>query len=36
MKLSERDLIILLDSLENPPGPNEKLLAAALAMPRLC
>ena len=32
--LSERDSLRLLDLLENPPLPNDKLLAAARALPR--
>lgn len=33
MRLSERDSLAVLELLENPPEPNEKLLAAARAMP---
>jgi uncharacterized protein (DUF1778 family) len=32
MRLSERDSLRVLDLLENPPEPNEKLLAAARAL----
>lgn len=32
--LTERDSLQVLDLLESPPEPNEKLLAAALALPR--
>ena len=35
IKLSERDSLRVLDLLENPPAPNEKLLAAARALPPL-
>jgi uncharacterized protein (DUF1778 family) len=31
--LSERDSLRVLDALENPPHPNDKLLAAAQALP---
>ncbi|MGO4438934.1 type II toxin-antitoxin system TacA family antitoxin [Rhizobium sp. RAF56] len=34
IKVSERDYLRILDLLENPPAPNEKLLAAALALPK--
>ena len=33
MSLSERDSLRVLELLENPPPPNEKLLAAARALP---
>ena len=33
MQLSERDSLRVLELLENPPPPNEKLLAAARALP---
>lgn len=33
MPLSERDSLRVLALLENPPPPNEKLLAAARALP---
>jgi uncharacterized protein (DUF1778 family) len=33
MPLSERDSLRVLELLENPPPPNEKLLAAARALP---
>jgi len=32
--LSERDSLLVMDLLENPPEPNEKLMAAAFAMPK--
>jgi Uncharacterized protein conserved in bacteria len=31
--LSERDSLHVLDLLENPPPPNAKLMAAAMALP---
>ena len=31
---SERDSMLVLDLLENPPAPNAKLLAAARALPK--
>jgi len=34
LDLSERDSLQILDLLENPPEPNEKLMAAAFAMPK--
>ena len=34
IELSERDSLQMLDLLENPPKPNEKLLAAAFALPK--
>ena len=33
-QLSERDSLQMMDLLENPPEPNEKLMAAAFAMPK--
>lgn len=33
-ELSERDSLQMMDLLENPPEPNEKLMAAAFAMPK--
>lgn len=33
--LSPRDSLHILDLLEHPPAPNEKLIAAAQALPRL-
>ena len=33
IELSERDSMRVLDLLENPPKPNEKLMAAAYALP---
>ena len=32
--VSERDSLQVMDLLENPPKPNEKLMAAAFAMPK--
>jgi uncharacterized protein (DUF1778 family) len=34
MQLSVRDSLRVLELLENPPAPNAKLLAAALALPQ--
>lgn len=34
LELSERDSLQVMDLLESPPEPNEKLMAAAFAMPR--
>ncbi len=34
LELTGRDSLQVLDLLENPPEPNEKLLAAAFAMPK--
>lgn len=31
--LSERDTLKVLEALENPPAPNEKMIAAARALP---
>ena len=31
--LSERDALRVLEALENPPAPNEKMIAAARALP---
>ena len=33
-ELSKRDSLQVMDMLENPPEPNEKLMAVAFAMPR--
>ncbi len=33
VKFSDRDSLLVLDLLENPPAPNAKLLAAARAIP---
>ena len=33
-ELSARDSLQVMDLLENPPEPNEKLMAAAFAMPK--
>ncbi|WP_426129157.1 DUF1778 domain-containing protein [Pararhizobium sp. PWRC1-1] len=35
IKVSERDYPRILELLENPPAPNEKLRAAARALPKL-
>ncbi len=32
--LSERDSLVVLDLLENPPAPNARLRAAIAAMPK--
>ena len=34
VRLSLRDSLRILDLLENPPIPNEKLLAAARSLPK--
>ena len=34
MELTERDSLHVLDLLDNPPAPNDKLMAAALALPK--
>jgi uncharacterized protein (DUF1778 family) len=34
IKLSEESYMRMLDLLENPPAPNDKLLAAAKAIPK--
>ena len=34
IRLSERDSLLVLDLLENPPAPNAKLRAAIDAMPK--
>ncbi len=31
--LSERDTLKVLEALENPPAPNEKMIAAAKSLP---
>jgi len=33
LKLSKRDSLYVMDLLDNPPTPNEKLMAAAFALP---
>jgi uncharacterized protein (DUF1778 family) len=33
LRLSERDSLLVLNLLENPPAPNAKLLAAAGSLP---
>ncbi|QLQ06606.1 MAG: DUF1778 domain-containing protein [Anaerolineae bacterium] len=35
VSLSDRDSLRVLNALENPPAPNQKLLAAAQALPAL-
>jgi hypothetical protein len=35
LQLSERDTLLVLDLLENPPAPTPKLLAAARAFPKV-
>lgn len=34
IKLSERDTLLVMDLLDNPPEPNEKLKRAAMALPK--
>ena len=34
LELSERDSLHVLDLLDNPPAPNDKLMAAAFALPK--
>jgi uncharacterized protein (DUF1778 family) len=34
LQLSERDSLLVLELLENPPAPNTRLLAAARALPK--
>lgn len=34
LELSERDSLQVLDLLDNPPAPNDKLMAAAFALPK--
>lgn len=34
VQLSERDSLRVLDLLENPPAPNERLMAAAQGLPQ--
>jgi uncharacterized protein (DUF1778 family) len=34
IRLSERDSLLVMDLLENPPAPNAKLRAAIAAMPK--
>jgi len=34
IELTERDRTLLLNLLEEPPAPNEKLMAAAFALPK--
>ena len=34
LTLSERDSLLVLDALENPPAPNAKLVAAARRLPK--
>lgn len=34
LELTEKDSLRALDLLDNPPAPNDKLLAAAIALPK--
>ncbi|NHB89084.1 DUF1778 domain-containing protein [Photorhabdus tasmaniensis] len=34
MELTERDSLYVLNLLDNPPAPNDKLMAAAFALPK--
>jgi len=34
LELTERDSLQVLDLLDNPPAPNDKLLAAAFTLPK--
>jgi len=34
LELTERDTLHVLDLLDNPPAPNEKLMAAAFSLPK--
>ncbi|MCL2296965.1 MAG: DUF1778 domain-containing protein [Proteobacteria bacterium] len=34
LELSERDSLRVLELLDNPPAPNDKLIAAAFALPK--
>ncbi|PTN09707.1 DUF1778 domain-containing protein [Nitrosomonas aestuarii] len=34
LELTERDSLHVLDLLDNPPAPNEKLMAAAFSLPK--
>ncbi len=34
LELTERDSLHVLDLLDNPPEPNDKLIAAAFALPK--
>lgn len=34
LELTERDSLRVLDLLDNPPSPNDKLMAAAFALPK--
>jgi uncharacterized protein (DUF1778 family) len=34
IKVSERDFLRIMNALENPPAPNEKMLAAARSLPK--
>lgn len=34
LELTERDSLQVLELLDNPPAPNKKLMAAALALPK--
>ncbi|OWO81372.1 DUF1778 domain-containing protein [Photorhabdus luminescens] len=35
LELTEKDSLYILDLLDNPPAPNNKLMAAAFALPEL-
>ncbi|CDH23967.1 DUF1778 domain-containing protein [Xenorhabdus bovienii] len=35
LELTERDSLHVLDLLDNPPRPNDKLMSAAFALPKL-
>lgn len=34
LELTERDSLHVMDLLDNPPAPNEKLMAAAFSLPK--
>jgi uncharacterized protein (DUF1778 family) len=34
-ELTERDSLYIMDLLDNPPQPNDKLMSAAFALPKL-
>jgi len=34
LKLSERDSIMVMDLLDNPPAPNKKMLSASKILPK--
>ncbi|WP_420865162.1 hypothetical protein [Photorhabdus aegyptia] len=35
MELTERDSLYVLELSDNPPSPNDKLMSAAFALPKL-